>query len=308
MNYLLQVSDATGSHMVVLSLGEEKVRSTAIDLVFDLLGAEDPQELLKNGTLTDGLVDDYKALQSVIFDRDSEGLFIRDDVTILANGAGLDPDKSMAGAFLPAQKEGIDYRRCELVIGNGSVTAGTGQHGSIAELGRLLFVSQLASGAQVDVTKDCPELMDIIAWAEKEGYIEIDVKRAAYKLSARGERLHASYMEEAQSLIRRYDIFGDVDIDSAGNAHFDTGLGRDIRVAVYETEGVDPYRARFLLGLSDGEWKDLENWIEVCESEKWYQEIFQVVDSAPSVDDVGKSTLKSVIDQGRARLRQESNL
>ncbi len=307
MDLLLQVSDATGSHMVVLSLTEEKVRSAAIDLVFDLLGSEDPQLVLKNGILTEGHVDDFKALQALIFDRDSEGLFIRDDLTILANGAPLDPDKPMSGVFLPAKKEGIDYKRCDLVVGSGAVTAGSGQHGSIPELGRLLFLYQIASGAQLDVTKDCPELTDIIAWAEKEALIEIDVKRAAYKLTPRGERLHSSYMEEAQSLIRRYDIFGDVDVDAAGNAHFDTGLGRDLRVAVYEMEGVDPFRARFLLGLSDGEWKDLANWIELCESEKWYREIFKAVDNALSADDIGRSVLKSVIDQGRARLRQESN-
>ena len=40
-------------------------------------------------------------------------------------------------------------------------------------------------------------------------------------------------MDEAQDLIKRFDIFGDVDVDSQGTARFDTGLGRDLRVPIY---------------------------------------------------------------------------
>ena len=156
------------------------------------------------------------------------------------------------------------------------------------------------------VTKELAELSDVIAWAEKEGLIEIDVEKAAYKLTEKGKRRHASYIEEAQDLILRYDIFADVDVDSSGQAHFDSNLGRDLRVAIYEIEGINPYRARFLLGLNDGEWDKVDNWTELISDEKWYREIFAPVDSAPSVDDVGQAKLQRILDEGKAKMRHES--
>lgn len=319
MSYFLNVSDASQRHMIVLGLSERLVKAPAIDVVFDVLGAE-PESLVSSGTLTEGQVEDFKALQNMIFDRDSQGMFIRDDVTFRANGSDLNPDASMISSFLPATKEGIQYKRCELVVGGllassdsfdcsptvGAVPAGTGQQGSVPELAKLYFLHRLAIGTLVDVTKDLPELIDVIQTCEQEGLIEIDVKNASYKLTTKGTRTHDSYIEEAQTLIRRYDIFGDVDVDGAGQVHFETGLGQDVRVAVFEVEGIDPFRARFILGLNDKEWDALEDWEQLTTSESWYREIFAPIEQASTVDEIGKGKLLHIIDRGKAKLRQES--
>lgn len=326
MDCFLNVSDALQRHMIVLGLSEKIAKQPAIDVVFDVLGAE-PSKLVDDGVLTEGQIDDFKIIQNMIFDRDSQGMFIRDDVTFRANGADLDPDATMMGAFLPASKEGIQYKRCELVVGGTAATqaiaqglsgveafdagtissrASTDQHGSIPELAKLYFLHRLAIGTPVDVTKDIPELIDVIQECEQDGLIEIDVKSASYKLTAKGLRTHESYIEEAQNLIRRYDIYGDVDVDGAGQVYFDTGLGQDVRVPVFELEGIDPFRARFLLGLNDKEWDALEQWEQQCTSEKWYREIFAPVEQAPAVDEVGKGKLLHIIDRGKAKLRQSS--
>ncbi len=309
MEYLLQVADQGSGHMMVLSLDQSEAQKAAIDVVFDILGNENPEELAASGILPEGQIDEFKSLQKVIFDRDAQGLFIRDGINMHANGAELNPDAPMTSAFLPAKKDGIDYRRCNLVIGGSGgakIDSSNEQQGSIDELGRLMFLHQISRGALVDVTKELAELSDVIAWAEKEGLIEIDVEKAAYKLTEKGKRRHASYIEEAQDLILRYDIFADVDVDSSGQAHFDSNLGRDLRVAIYEIEGINPYRARFLLGLNDGEWDKVDNWTELISDEKWYREIFAPVDSAPSVDDVGQAKLQRILDEGKAKMRHES--
>lgn len=309
MQNLLSVRDAAGRHMVVLSLTDDVIKRPAIDVVFDVLGNPNPVSLSETSTLAEGHLDDFVALQEMIFDHDDQGSFIRENINFTANGAGLNPDAPMITAFLPATKSGIDYRRCELVVSRiGEVIdpppPSTEQHGSIPELARLMFLHQIARGAHVDVTKDLPELQEVLNKLEKEGLVDIDVKKAGYKLSDKGTRAHSSYMEEAQNLIRRYDIFGDVDVDSSGRAHFDTGLGKDLRVPVYEVEGIDPYRARFLLGLNDGEWDNTENWIDQLENENWYREIFAPIDRAPSIEDVGgKARLQHIIDQGKSVLR-----
>ncbi len=308
MEYLLHVSDSNANHMTVLSLDANMAKRMAIDVVFEVLGNEQPDQLVANGNLPEGQVDEFKVLQKLIFDRDSEGLFIREGISFHANNAELNPDKPLIGSFVPAQKEGIEYRRCNLVVG-GNVDVGIEkeQPDSLQELARLMFIHQVAIGTHVDVTRELAELSDTIAWAEKEGLIEIDVQKVEYKLTTKGKRVHDSYIEEAQNLIKRYDIFGDVDVDAnTGEVHFDTNLGHDLRVAVYELESVDPYRARFLLGLNDGEWNKLEDWPELSTSESWYREIFAPIDQAPSVDDVGRDELERIISRGKAAVRKES--
>lgn len=312
MQYLLKVADSASKQMVVLTLPESLTRMPAIDVVFELFGNEHPESLLDNGILAEGQLDDFKSLQNYVFDRDEQGLFIRDDVNFVGNGKPLNPDEPIVRSFIAARREGVEYRLCDVVVSRGDDMGAMGsgqQGGSIPELARLMVLHQIAIGTTIDVTKDTAELIDFIAWAEKEGLIEIDVKKAAYKLTEKGKRTHDSYIEEAQNLVVRYDIFSDVDVDSAGQAHFDTGLGRDFRIAVYEMEGVDPFRARFLLGLNDGEWDKLPRWEEALENENWYKEIFAPIENAPNADDAGgEAVLAGIIDQGKAKMRREQQI
>lgn len=311
MQYLLNVADSQKKHLIVLSLTESMIDKSAIDVVFDVLGA-DVESLVGEEILLAGQVGDFKALQKLVFDSDAQGLFIRDGIEFNANGSDLNPDAKMSKSFVVAQKEGMDYKRCELTVsglvinqtGDRDISSQSSQHGQMEDLARLVFLHQLAIGSLVDVTKENLDLTDIIKWAEDENLIEIDVDKAIYKLTAKGIRMHDSYIEEAQSLIERFDIFSDVDMDAKNDIHFDTGLGADLRVPIYEMEGIDPYRARFLLGLNDGEWNSLDNWTSQIINEKWYREIFDSIDKSPSVEDIGEDNIKNILEQGKAAIRK----
>ncbi len=334
VNYLLNVSDDRNRNLIVLTLDESMVRLPAGDVVFDILGANVPEELVASGQLPAGQVEDFKSLQKIIFDSDAQGPFIRDTIHFKANGKVLDPDGPMSRGFAVSERDGMKYMRCDLMVidkaehfkasasaslgleataeASWSVEIGGGEQSHekstsdhIEDLSRVMFLHQIAIGALIDVTKDHPELEEVIAYAEREGLIEIDVKTAAYKLTGKGKRMHDSFIAEAQDLIKRFDIYGDVDIDESGNAHFDTGLGRDLRVPVYEMEGVDPFRARFLLGLNDGEWDQLSNWTEVFRKESWYREIFVPIERAPSIEEIGHDQLARIIAQAKIILREE---
>jgi hypothetical protein len=372
--------DPSNRNMAVLTLNESELQKPAIDVVFDLIGIDDPAVLVDQGLLPANQVDDLKALQQMIFECDAQGMFIREGVNFKANGFDLDPDSPIISAFLPAEKDGHKYFRCELIVGSASapvkptlaasqsqpqtavsvqvplpIRTGTGSaqspmqskeaqqnfappagdkrmlppdvqasneqavlkfqqavqqsaEDSMREFAKVMFLHQIACGYQIDVTKEIPELMDLIALCEKEQLIEIDVQKASYKLSASGCRLHDTFMGEAQELIKRYDIFGDVDIDSSGTARFDTGLGKDMRVPIFELEGVNPFRARFLIGLCDGEWDKMEDWWEKVLNADWYQGIFEIIEVAPSVEDIGRPRLNSILEQGKAVLRQDASL
>jgi hypothetical protein len=323
--YQLTITDDRKQHLVVLTLPEQTVLHSAVDVIFDVLGA-DPEKTVEDGLLSEGQLDDLKIIQEAIFDRDDDGLFIRDGVHFLANGRELDPDSQLSRAFSQSERDGIRYMRCELVVlgvpfpsitvggsdapqssgTTGGVTSGApkSKEETIEDLSRVMFLHQISIGFAIDVTKDYPELMEVIAWAEKNELIEIDVKKAAYKLTAKGKRLHDSYIEEAQDLIKRFDIYGNVDGDNSGY-YFDTGLGRDLRVPAFEMEGVDPFRARFLLGINDGEWDMLSNWSEVFRQQSWYDQVFAPIEQAPSIEEIGREKMAAIMTSAKAILRQE---
>jgi hypothetical protein len=351
MQYLMKLSDAAGQHMVLLTVSELEANRLAIDVVFDVVGAEDVDQLVQSNILSPGQTDDLKALQQIIFDHDAQGAFIKENISFTANGRDLDPEASMGAAFVAAERDGIKYMRCDLVVtspdmvpvkqaggfaggaasavgasavgasavglapgatasgalGSGARASGAAGNAEDAmkDFAQIMFLHQIAVGYQLDVTKDLAELADLIPELEKKELIEIDVQKASYKLSAAGKVLHDRYIAEAQDLIKRFDVFADADLDSSGTARFDTGLGKDLRVAAYEYAGVDPFRARFLLGINDGEWDQLSNWYQVIFDQSWYENIFAPVARAPGVDDIGREAMRSIIEQGNAAVRSE---
>lgn len=306
MEYLLSITDGAQQHMAVLTLNEQLARQNAIDIVLDVIGADDLAPLVDKGILADSYLEDLQALQEIIFGRDDQGKFIRDDIFFTANGKDLNPDAPLAAAFIGADQNGVQYKRCDmLVLSNAAAAkAAATSNNDEKEFALAFFLHQIAVGATLDVTKEYPEVMDVIAQAEKEQLIEIDVKTASYRLTERGKKIHDTYMAEAQDLIKRFDIFGDVDIDAQGTIRFDTGLGRDFRVPVYESEGVDPFRARFLLGLNDGEWDKSEGWIGMATNPDWYARIMEPVERAPSIDELGRNRVQTIVDAGKAELRK----
>ncbi|MGH9550169.1 MAG: hypothetical protein ACRD3W_12375 [Terriglobales bacterium] len=316
--------------MVVLTLREMDVKRSAADFVFDVLGTA-PNELAEAGVISDGQSEDLSALQEMLFDKDDQGYFIRDSVLIAANGGQFDPDAAMTDGFVKAERDGAPYMRCDLVISidGGTIGSADGRatHGvapapcgakpgtasgaeemqqKLDAFSRMMFIHQIAIGFVIDVTKEYPELAESIAEAERHEWIEIDTQKVAYKLTAEGQKMHQSYIAEAQDLIKRYDIYGDVDIDMSGNIRFDTKLGKDYRVSVFEIDGVDPFRARFLIGLSDAEWDQLSDWPNLYKNPEWYEYALDDIAQAPTVEEIGRDTLRRILDAGKSQLRMDS--
>ena len=331
MEYLLSLTDSKREHMVVFTLREIDVKRSAADFFFDVVGS-DADELGRDGVVAEGQIDDLKSLQQQLFDSDAQGAFIRDDAMIYVNGQELDPDGQMIAAFLPAERDGKKYMRCDASVSVAGAAPGAGKPAAYGAAGapfnaapfnaapddgdtdeeklqnfaRMMFIHQIATGYQLDVTKDFPELMDSIAEAERHEWIEIDVSKAAYKLTAEGKKMHDAWMAEAQDLIKRYDIYGDTDVASDGSVRFDTKLGRDLRIPMFEFDGVDPFRARYLIGLTDGDWDNIKDWEKDYKNEGWYETLMRDVENAASVEEIGEDTLRRVLEKGKEQLRMDS--
>ena len=108
-----------------------------------------------------------------------------------------------------------------------------------------------------------------------------------YAITHEGRRTLAQVIEETEAYIGQYDVFGDVSYDlEAGSVEFGTGRGDDLRVQVYESEGIDPVRAVFLLRLYDSTLDTYaDSWRDRIHSREFYNELLLPVLDHGRVDD-----------------------
>lgn len=326
MPAIIQLTGAKGQRRVTFTVDDAQAAKPAIDFVFDVLGAQPVESLAEAGIVPDSDLPDLRVLQGLVFDKDDEGFFIRDGAEFFAAGGPLDPDAPLTAALTRIDQGGASYGRCDLTV-RSPLDAGLAQkpappgpvqqvtpaapvqsiEAQMKTFDMMLFLHRIALGEVIDVTKDHIDLEAVLADAEGRlpPLVEIDVKKAIYALSEEGKRFHKALMSEAQELVKRYDIYGDVDLDASGTARFDTGLGQDWRVPAFELAGIDPFKARFLLGLNDREWDHLPDWTAKLGNAEWYGSLFEPIEQAPSLEQVGREKLRHVMDQARNALRSD---
>jgi hypothetical protein len=170
---------------------------------------------------------------------------------------------------------------------------------------RMALLQQIAVGEdQPDVTEPPVELVDLLRALERDRLIEVDAANVCFALTPEGMRQYDTWMEQGQALVRAYDIYGDVDEDASGTFHFDTDLGKDLRVALFESEGLDPFQARVLLALNDREWVDIHDWATKISATSWLQQVLAPVCEAPTAESIGPERLAVLKDQAKERLRR----
>ena len=121
---------------------------------------------------------------------------------------------------------------------------------------------------------------DLVSAADEAGTFAITIE---------GRRFLGQIIEETESYIDQYDVFSDVSYDmEAGSVEFGTGRGDDLRVQVYESEGIDPVRAVFLLCLYDSTLDTyVDSWRERIHSNEFYDEVLRpVLDHGRVVDEL----------------------
>ena len=85
-----------------------------------------------------------------------------------------------------------------------------------------------------------------------EGVLEAD-ETGRFQITGSGRERLGAVLAETEAYIDQYDIFCDVLYDlETRSVRFGTGHGEDLRVPVFESEGIDPIRSVFLLRLYDG--------------------------------------------------------
>ena len=96
------------------------------------------------------------------------------------------------------------------------------------------------------------QMLPIAERLHGEGMLEL-TGEGLFRISERGKKRLMDLIAEAETYVGRYDIFKEVVYDAESRLfEFETGRGEDLRVQVYEAEGLDPVRVVFLLLLHDG--------------------------------------------------------
>ena len=152
----------------------------------------------------------------------------------------------------------------------------------------LYFIDKHGYRLDVDAPDEVDRrLLPVAGELAGKGLIAAGDEAGIYAVTREGRRFLGQVIEETEAYIGQYDVFGDVSYDiEAGTAEFGTGRGDDLRVQVYESEGIDPARAVFLLRLCDSTLDAYaDSWRERIHSREFYDEVLLPVLDHGRVDD-----------------------
>lgn len=140
-------------------------------------------------------------------------------------------------------------------------------------------------------------LLPIADELEELAFIATPATGGPYEITRKGRGFIGNLIAETESYIRRFDAFSDV-LPGRGfqPTTFGSGRGIDLRVQIFEVEGIDPYRAVFLLRMYDG---TLDGYAD-CWREKIRSAEFLNLLLEPVVDHqrVGDVDIDRIIDHG----------
>ena len=169
----------------------------------------------------------------------------------------------------------------------------------LEETAVLFFLWRRPGSARLCTTEEAA-FADTLHRLEDQGYL----CDGAEEVSPQGDQHMGQLIAEAESYVGRYDLFSDVLLGTAAGSHrFGTGRGIDLRVHVYEAEGVNPLRAVFLLRIYDSSLEEAagDNWSRASTDPDFFRDILAPVTDS---EDIDPHVLDAVIDDGFAMMEQ----
>ena len=157
----------------------------------------------------------------------------------------------------------------------------------------------------VEDSENGAQLSMVIEDLRNRKYIAAGTGNQVYEITEIGRDYLGHLIRETESYIRHYDVFRDVLIDTSEDAvDFETGEGLDLRVQVYDHEGMDLVRVVFLIRMYDGTFDALkESWQDDIADEAFFNDILLPVLDHDIVDN---ETIEQVIESGRAYIEERA--
>ena len=163
-------------------------------------------------------------------------------------------------------------------------------------------------------SKDEDQLEPTLKEMEKQGWIEVG-EDDYYITNDKGLEIYQKLTEQQESYVSHFDIYAYVDLQKGVFADPQSDLlegdrWSDLRVAVAENKGIDPYRVVFLSMLADGVWFENPDWRFDLGMGTLLDNLESLVMDQLSVDELGyeddqgmvegEEVIADVIEQGTA--------
>ena len=161
---------------------------------------------------------------------------------------------------------------------------------------------RLPAGSIAEVDR---HLTGITAVAVSQNLIASE-EAGVFTITEFGRQTIGRLLTETESYISQYDVFKDVAYyQDAGLVEFETGRGEDLRVQVFQAEGLDPVRTVFLLRLYDGTLDEiLPTWQQLIHQAEFFDRILEPVVNHYQVDE---NIIGWIIEGGYAYLAERED-
>ena len=169
-------------------------------------------------------------------------------------------------------------------------------------------------------SKDEDQLEPTLKEMENQGWIEVG-EDDYYITKDKGLEIYQKLTEQQESYVSHFDIYAYVDLQEGVFADPQSDLlegdrWSDLRVAVAEHKGIDPYRVVFLSMLADGVWFENPDWRFDLGMGTLLDNLESLVMDQLSVDELGyeddqgmvegEEVIADVIEQGTALARERN--
>lgn len=149
-------------------------------------------------------------------------------------------------------------------------------------------------------------LLPIADELESLSFIAPSSTEDTYEITSKGRGFLGNLIAETESYIRRFDVFSDIRPGRGLQPTvFGGGAGLDLRVQIFEAQGIDQYRAVFLLRMYDGTLDGYkESWRTDIHEPKFFNKLLEPVLDHNRVDD---EDLDWVLDQGLDHIQKTAD-
>ncbi len=168
------------------------------------------------------------------------------------------------------------------------------------------------------VEKDQEKLEPILKFMEERSILTVGVDNY-YKISKKGLELYSQLVDQLESYLMYFDVFAHVDLENGifGDPNNDLLEGNqwtDLRVAIAEFKGMDPFRVVFLAMMSDEKFFENPDWKFELGLGTLFDELEQIVKDQVSVNDLsyeddigivnGEDVIRDILKQGESLAKE----
>jgi len=142
----------------------------------------------------------------------------------------------------------------------------------------------------------------ILYLMDKFGYL---MDEREYFITPKGYDYLNRIIDEVEFYIDNYDIYGDVYVKSSGQVCFNTSFGDNIIVPILKKDGINPYRAIFVIAMYLGNLDWIAEDPILLFSDEIFFELFDFIFTSSTIEEIGEEILDRIIKEGKSKIEEQ---